>query len=423
MDSVFLNAKKQLGDIVPFLEEEYSDKKKFKKAIDRLKKPQKLLKKRLSIKMDNGKRKTFMAFRSQHNDARGPFKGGIRFHLKVTQDEVKALSIWMTIKCAAVDIPYGGGKGGIKVDPRKLSPAELERLSKKYAEFLAPDIGPWKDIPAPDVNTNEQIMAWMLEAYEKKIGRPAPATFTGKPISLGGSLGRIEAAGQGGVYILESYAKSRKLIPQETKIAIQGFGNVGYWFGVLTKKLGFKIVAVSDSSGTIFNPRGLEIEKLAKFKKDFGSFKEAAFKKKLKLINNEELFALDVNILVPAALENAIDDKNAGRVRAKAILELANGPVTPGAEAILLKKGIDVLPDVLCNAGGVVVSYFEWVQNIHGYRWTKPKVNSELKKIMTNAFKEVYKVKKVKKVSFRQAAYLLAAKRVVDAMILKAAAL
>ncbi|MFV1917662.1 MAG: Glu/Leu/Phe/Val dehydrogenase [Patescibacteria group bacterium] len=427
MTSAFTNAKKQLDNIVPFLIDDYQDKQslplrgkqKFKKAIAKLKNPQKVVKEKISIKTDSGVRKTFLALRSQHNDSRGPFKGGIRFHPEVSEDEVKALSFWMTIKSAVVNLPFGGGKGGVRVDPRKLSEGELERLSRAYARFLAPYIGPRRDVPAPDVNTNDQVMAWMLDEYERQVGYPSPAAFTGKPIEKGGSLGRKEATGQGGIYILESYSKLHGMIPAKTNVAVQGFGNVGFWFANLAKKAGFKVVAVSDSSGAILSRRGLNVSELKKYKKVYGSFSEAAKKKKLKFITNEELLLLDVDILVPAALENALDIKNAKRVRAKTILELANGPVTPRAEDILISKGIDVLPDVLCNAGGVTVSYFEWKQNLNGERWTKRRVNRELKKKMNSAFQDIFKVHEEKKLPYRKSAYLLAVKRVIDAMIKK----
>jgi len=419
MKSAFGAALQQLDDIVPFLEKDYLDKKKFKKAISLLRKPQNIISKKLIIKLDNGRKKSFMAFRSQHNDARGPFKGGIRFHPNVSEDEVKALSMWMTWKCAVVGLPYGGGKGGIVVDPKKLSEAELERLSKAYAEFISPHIGPWVDVPAPDVNTNEQIMAWMLDAHEKKLGQHSPATFTGKPIVLGGSLGRTEATGRGGVYVLQSYVKEKKLKPEKISIAIQGFGNVGFWFAKLAQEAGFKIVAMSDSSGGIYAAGGLDLDKLAKAKEKYGSFAEATKREKFKLISNEDLLSLNVDILVPAALEGAIDNKNANSIRAKVIIEMANGPVTPEAEKALLKKGAVVLPDILCNAGGVTVSYFEWVQNLHGYQWTEERVNSELKKKMNLAYKETSKVVKKKKISFRQASYLQAVKKVVGAMVLR----
>jgi glutamate dehydrogenase/leucine dehydrogenase len=416
MSSAFTNAKEQIDGVVPLLADDYPNSKEFKEAIVQLKKPQQLLTRQLKIKLDSGKSKSYVAYRSQHNDARGPYKGGIRFHPKVSEDEVKALSVWMSIKCAAVDLPYGGAKGGVIVDPKKLSKGELERLSRKYAEFISPHIGPWKDVPAPDVNTNSQIMAWMLDAYERKVGYHVPAAFTGKPVELGGSLGRTEATGQGGVYILESYIKEQKLIPRKMTIAIQGFGNVGYWFAKLASMLGYVIVAVSDSSGAVYNSQGLDVDKMAEYKKKHGSLKKA---EGVKLLTNEELLKLGVDILVPAALENVIHRENAEDIKAKVVLELANGPMTPEAEEILLQKSVDILPDVLCNAGGVTVSYFEWVQNLHGYRWTKKRVNKELKKIMDDSFAKINITKKEKRVSYRKAAYVLAVKRIIDAMILR----
>jgi glutamate dehydrogenase/leucine dehydrogenase len=326
----------------------------------------------------------------------------------------------MTIKNAVVGVPYGGGKGGIAFDPKSLTESELERLCKKYAEYITPYIGPWKDVPAPDVNTGGREMAWMLEAYENKVGEHAPATFTGKPIELGGSLGRTEATGQGGVYVLQSYAKNLEFTPRKTSIAVQGFGNVGYWFARLASELGFKIEAVSDSSGGLYDEKGLNIEKTLTLKEKVGSFAEAARKNKnAKFVSNEELLGLKVDVLVPAALENAVNENNVKAIKAKVILELANGPTTPEAEEVLLSKKVDVLPDVLCNAGGVTVSYFEWVQNLHGYRWTKVRVNGELKTIMESAFEEIHEVVKRKKISYRKAAYLLAVKRIIDAMILR----
>jgi glutamate dehydrogenase len=417
MISAFANAKKQIDSVAKILEEDYQDKKRFARAVNLLKKPDRVLRKSLSIRLDNGKVRKFQAYRSQHNNARGPYKGGIRFHLQVSEDEVKALSTWMSVKCAVVDIPYGGGKGGIIVDPNTLSESELERLCKKYAEFLTPHIGPWIDVPAPDVNTGEREMAWMLEAYEEKVGYHAPATFTGKPISLGGSLGRTEATGLGGSYILTNFLKAKKMKEIKTTIAVQGFGNVGYWFAKFAEKTGCKLVAVSDSSGAIYKPNGLDIDKLAKLKEKYGSFAGIPKSKNTKLITNYELFSLPIDILVPAALENSINKDNALTIKAKNILEMANGPTTPEAEEILLKRGIDILPDVLSNAGGVTVSYFEWVQNLHGYRWTKEKVYTELKEIMDNSFNEIYKVKKEKNISFRQAAYVLSVRRIIDAMM------
>jgi len=405
MFSAFDNALKQLSEVVPLLEKEYADKKRLQRAIDLFKRPQNFYRKALKIKLDGGKNVSFPAFRCQYNNARGPFKGGIRFHPNVCEDEMKALSFWMAVKCAVVGIPYGGSKGGIAVDPSALSQRELKQLSSKYAEFITPFVGPWIDVPAPDVNTNGQIMAWMLESYEKKIGRHAPATFTGKPLELGGSQGRTEATGQGGVYILQAYLKSKKLSNQITKLAIQGFGNVGYWFAKLAKEAGFKVVAISNSKGGIYNSKGLDIDKLT------GSFQPN--------ITNEELLALPVEVLVPAALENAITKENAGKIKAKTVLEMANGPVTPEAEAILLGKGIDDIPDVLANAGGVTVSYFEWAQNLGGYYWTKEEVNRKLKPIMVSAFDDIQKTVDEKKVTYRQAAFFLAVKRIIDAMLLR----
>jgi glutamate dehydrogenase len=419
MTSAFENAKKQIDNVVPLLQEDFSDKKRFKKAIDAIKTPQRLLKKKLSIKMDNGRFRSFQAFRSQHNDARGPFKGGIRFHPNVTEDEVKALSTWMSVKCAVSGIPYGGGKGGIIVDPKKLSETELQRLCRAYSEFLTPYIGPWIDVPAPDVNTGGQEMSWMLDAYEKKVGYHAPATFTGKPVELGGSLGREEATGLGGFFVLSSYAKIKKLVLKKTTVAVQGFGNVGFWFSKFASDAGYKVVAVSDSTGGIYNSKGLDIEKMARLKRDLGSFAEIGKGKTYKFISNEDLLLLAVDILVPAALENAIDEKKAKDIKAKAVLEMANGPTTPEAEEVLLTKKVDVLPDVLCNAGGVTVSYFEWVQNLHGYKWSKERVNDELKALMNNAFDDIQAVVDRKKVSYRKAAYSLAVKKLIDAMMLR----
>lgn len=417
MDSAFTNAIKQLDDVVFLLKEDYKDKKIFRKAVGILKTPQKLHKGKVTIKMDSGKNKSFMVYRSQHNDARGPFKGGIRFHQNVSEDEVKALSVWMSIKTAVVDLPLGGAKGGIIIDPKILSVAELERLSKEYGKFLTPFVGPWVDIPAPDVNTNSQIMAWIMEAYEKEVGYHVPAVITGKPIELGGSLGRNEATGQGGIFVLESY--QRKTNKAIQTIAIQGFGNAGYWFGVLASKLGHRVIAVSDSSGAVHNKSGFNIGELKKLKEKYGSLQKIAKNNKIKFMDRDELLELNVDLLVPAALENSITKDNAKNVRARAILELANGPTTPQAEFILSERKIDVLPDVLCNAGGVTVSYFEWVQNLHGNRWTKDHVNKELKKIMTRAFDKIHSVKKDKKITYRKAAYALSVRRIINAMILR----
>ncbi|AKM83204.1 hypothetical protein A2422_00395 [Candidatus Woesebacteria bacterium RIFOXYC1_FULL_31_51] len=415
----FENAKRQLDLVVPLLLNDYQDKKRLNRAIRLLKKPQNILKKKLNLKLDNGKKRSYQSFRIQYNDARGPFKGGIRFHQNVTEDEIKALSFWMSIKCAVVNIPYGGSKGGIIVDPTKLNLRELERLTKQYANFLTPYIGPWRDIPAPDVNTNGQVMAWMLEIFEKRKRHHSPATFTGKPIELGGSEGREEATGRGGVYILQAYLKSKKINHKKIKLAIQGFGNVGYWFAKFAFNADFKIVAISDVSGGVINTAGLNIDELKKLHAKFGCLKEVSSMTNYKFIENKDLLELPVDLLVPAALENAITKENINKIKAKFILEMANGPTTSDADEILKSNKIDLIPDVLANSGGVTVSYFEWIQNLHGYKWTKERVNNELKETITKAFGDIQEVVLEKKITYREATFYLAVKRIIDAMILR----
>ncbi len=393
MNNPYQNAVKQLETVAKFIEID-------KKILEQLKSPKKVHKADLKIKLDNGKMVTFKAFRSQHNDAVGPHKGGIRFHPNVSEDEVKALSMWMTWKCATVGIPYGGAKGGIICDPKNMSQTELERLSRAYMRAMYKNFGAWKDVPAPDVNTDGQTMAWMLDEYEKLVGHLEPAMITGKPLELGGSQGRTEATGLGGFYVLEQLAKVKKLNKKKTTIAVQGVGNVGYWFMEFAKKAGYQIVASSNSKG--------------------GEYKG-------KKITNEQLLELPVDVLVPAALENQITQANAAKIKAKYIIEMANGPVTPEADEILHQKGIISLPDVLCNAGGVTVSYFEWVQNNMGYYWEKDEVWAKLKVIMDRAFSEVWEIYTAKKASLaesrrvnpRMAAYILAVSRVVKAMQLR----
>jgi glutamate dehydrogenase/leucine dehydrogenase len=419
MNTMLEAALNQIKDTSLILGEDYSDKKRFKKAIDMVLTPQKIVKGKISITGKGGKKKTFQAFRIEHSDARGPFKGGIRFHQNVSEDEVRALATLMSLKCAVAGIPYGGGKGGIIVDPSKLTPEELKSLSIEYAKLITPYIGPWKDVPAPDVNTDGQIMSWMLETYEKKIGMQAPATFTGKPLELGGSLGRTEATGQGGVYVLEAYAKVKKVPIKTPTVAVQGFGNVGFYFAKIAKELGFKVVAVSDSSSGIYNPKGLDIEALGIFKEKGGSFKDFPLKSGTKLITNGELLELPVTFLVPAALENSITKENMEKISAKAVIEMANGPTTTEADVYLHERGIDVLPDILMNSGGVTVSYFEWVQNLNGYYWTKERVNDELKKTITKAFLDIDKIVKEKRISYRRAANYISIKRIIDAMMLR----
>lgn len=433
MSNPHVNAIKQLDKVAQLLKKDYPEVDRFEKAIEKLKNPDKVLQGEIEITMDNGKKQKFMAFRSQHDNARGPYKGGIRFHQNVTKEEVMALSTWMTWKCSVTGIPYGGGKGGVVVDPKTLSSKELEKLSRAYARFIANDVGPWKDIPAPDVNTNGQIMAWMIDEYEKiYIQKPEAksenllATFTGKPLELGGSQGREEATGLGGVFVLEQLAKKLKVKRnKDLTIAIQGFGNVGYFFAMHADKLGFKVVAVSDSHGGVFVKEGLDPVKTLECKKKNGGISECMCSEGTcdrnlgKPITNEELLELEVDVLVPAALENVITDKNAKNIKAKAIIEMANGPITLEADQILADKGILIIPDVLANAGGVTVSYFEWAQNLQGYYWSRDEVIAKLQPLMVSAFKQMWQTKEKYEIDGRMATYVGAVKRVIDAMMLR----
>lgn len=431
MSNPHQNAVTQLETVAAVLKSNYSDTESFDAAIEQLKNPDKVIEGTLRIRMDNGKVKTFKAFRSQHNNAVGPYKGGIRFHQDVSKEEVMALSTWMTWKCSVTGIPYGGGKGGVIVDPKQLSQTELQRLSRAYASFIAPHIGPWVDVPAPDVNTDGQIMAWMVDEYEqvakkryKTLVENPLATFTGKPLLLGGSQGRTEATGLGGFYVFENLSKKLKLKPKQTTIAIQGFGNVGYWFAYYAVKAGYKVVALSDSKGGVYNEKGLDPEKVLACKQAGGSVGSCNCTAKGcsntgKHITNAELLELAVDVLVPAALENVITKENAGKIQAKLILELANGPTTPEADKILAKNKVDVIPDVLANAGGVTVSYFEWVQNLQGYYWEKELVLERLKSLMDTATDRMWQLKKDHNVTSRVATYMSAVKKVVDTMLLR----
>ena len=392
--------------------------------IKRLLEPEMVHEFSLPVKMDNGQTEIFKAFRVQHNSALGPYKGGIRFHPGVTREEMQALAILMSIKCAVVGIPYGGGKGGVAVDPKKLSPAELERLSRAYAAAVAPFIGPQKDIPAPDVNTNAQIMAWMLDEYEKIIGHKSPATFTGKPLSRGGSLGRNEATGRGGVIILQALLAKLKIENLKLKIgvsptvAVQGFGNVGYYFAKLAREEGASLVAVSDSKGGIVKKVKSRLTQLEPL--DIPLVMECKRKKGFlaggRTISNSELLEMPVDILVPAALENVITSGNMQKIKAKVIIEMANGPVTEEADRYLQKKGVIIVPDVLANAGGVATSYLEWVQSRQGFWWTEDEVNVKLASLMTRAFEAIYSLAKEKNIPLKQAAYDLAISRIAGAM-------
>jgi glutamate dehydrogenase/leucine dehydrogenase len=380
----------------------------------------------IPVKMNNGKIKKFKGFRSQHNNARGPYKGGIRYHQNVSVDEVKALSTWMSIKCAVVGIPYGGAKGGIIVNPKELSKKELEQLSRGWVKNVYKVIGEKIDIPAPDVNTTPQIMSWMLDEYEKLIGHQAPGTFTGKPLEIGGSLGRTEATGRGGVMVLKKLAKKLKLTPGKTTVAVQGFGNVGYYFARIAQQEGFNVVAVSDSQGGVYVKEGMNVEKTNVCKLEKGHVSECYcvgsvcdLADKSKRISNSDLLELPVDILVPAALENVITADNAGKIKAKAIIEMANGPITPEADLILASSGILSVPDVLANSGGVTVSYFEWVQNLQGYYWTEKDVNEKLQKIMDQAFDDMWAKHEELHVDLRMSAYANAVAKIAKAMELR----
>ena len=383
-------------------------------ALDILKTPQQILEVSLPVRMDNGKVKTFRGFRVHYNNARGPVKGGIRFHPEETLSTVKALSAWMTWKTAVVDVPMGGAKGGIICNPKEMSPAELERLSRAYVRAVGDFIGPEVDVPAPDVYTTPQIMAWMMDEYEIISRRSAPGVITGKPLTLGGSQGRGDATAKGGMYVLKVGAKKKGVDLSKATVAVQGFGNAGQFAMTLVKEhFGSKVVAISDTKGGIYSEKGLDFDEILKHKQKAGTVQGLAGTKN---ITNEDLLELGVDILIPAAIENQITGKNADKIKAKIVLELANGPTTPEADEILYKKGVLVLPDFLANAGGVTTSYFEWVQNIGGYYWTKDEVYERLDKKMTVAAEDVLATAEKYKVDPRTGAYIISIRRVADAM-------
>ncbi|MDO5089657.1 MAG: Glu/Leu/Phe/Val dehydrogenase [Leptotrichiaceae bacterium] len=381
-----------------------------------LKNPMRVLEVSFPVKLDNGTVKTFTGYRSQHNNAVGPFKGGIRFHPDVTRDEVKALSTWMTFKCSVAGIPYGGGKGGITVNPKEYSTAELERISRGYAKAIAPLIGEKVDIPAPDVNTNGQIMSWMVDAYEEVVKKSSPGVFTGKPLEFGGSLARTEATGYG-VHLAAK--KALKKLGKEIKnatYAVQGFGNVGYYTAYYAYKDGAKIVAISNIDTAFYNENGIDMEKVIAEMKANGFVKNNGYGKE---IPHKELLELEVDVLAPCALENQITSENADRIKATVITEGANGPTTPEADEILLKKGIVVVPDILANAGGVVVSYFEWVQNLQGYYWEFDEVQQKEDTLLSKAFEDVWNLSEEFNVDLRTASYMMSIRRIEKAMKLR----
>jgi glutamate dehydrogenase/leucine dehydrogenase len=379
-----------------------------------IKYPERVLIVNLPVRMDNGEVVRFEGYRVQHNTVRGPAKGGIRYHPAVTLDEVKALAMWMTWKCAVVNIPFGGGKGGVACDPKKLSAGELERLTRRYAAAITPLIGPQQDIPAPDVYTNPQIMAWIMDTYSmmKREGYPVPGVVTGKPLSAGGSKGRDEATGRGVFYTLECALEHLHMRMKGARVVVQGFGNAGSVAALLLDSHQALVIAVNDSRGGVYNKAGLDIPKLMMHKERTGSvvgFPGA------EPISNEELLALECDVLIPAALENAINGHNAASIRAKVIAEAANGPITPAGDRILEEKGVFIIPDILCNAGGVTVSYFEWVQNEQHLTWELHEVHERLERIMKRAFHEVLDLHLERKVSMRLAANMLGVSRVAEA--------
>jgi glutamate dehydrogenase (NAD(P)+) len=383
-----------------------------------LERPQRTIVVEFPVLMDDGRVEMFAGYRCQHSTALGPAKGGIRYHPNVTLDEVQTLAFWMTWKCSLLNLPYGGGKGGVKVDPSKLSKSELERLSRRFFFEISQFVGPQKDIPAPDVNTNPQVMAWYLDTYSMHVGYTALGVVTGKPVELGGSVGRNEATGRGVAVVAAEACKLLGKDISKAKVAVQGFGNVGSFSAkILQEEFGAKIVAVSDVSAAYYDPNGIDINDLIAYRDSNKGLIEGY--PKAQRIKHEELFELDVDILVPAALENSITEENADKIKAKLIVEGANGPVTPGADKILHSKGVTIIPDILANAGGVTVSYFEWVQDLQSFFWDLDDVRNKLAKMMRAAFAEVAKTKEKYNTDFRTAAYIVAIDRVAKAVKLR----
>jgi glutamate dehydrogenase len=376
-----------------------------------LKEPIRMLTVRIPVRMDDGTVKIFTGYRAQHNDAVGPTKGGVRFHPNVTEREVKALSIWMSLKCGIVDLPYGGGKGGIVCDPRTMSFRELERLSRGYVRAISQIVGPTKDIPAPDVFTNSQIMAWMMDEYSRIDEFNSPGFITGKPLVLGGSHGRETATAKGVTICIREAAKKRGIDLKGARVVIQGFGNAGSFLAKFMHDAGAKVIGISDVYGALYDPNGLDIDYLLERRDSFGTVTKL-FKN---TITNKELLELDCDILVPAAIENQITKENAPNIKASIVVEAANGPTTLEATEILTKRGILLVPDVLASAGGVTVSYFEWVQNNQGYYWTEEEVEERLEKVMVKAFNNVYEMAQTRRVDMRLAAYMVGVRKMAEA--------
>lgn len=407
-DNLFDRALERLDEAAGFLKVDQD-------VIEKLKYPKETMKARLMVRMDDGSRRSFVAWRCRYDDTRGPTKGGIRFHPDASAEEAETLAFWMTFKCAVMNLPYGGGKGAVRVDPRTLSKTELERLSRTYIQAFARIIGPERDIPAPDVYTNSMIMGWMADEYSQIVGKLSPGVITGKPIALGGSLGRNDATARGGYYLVRHLAKDLDL-PEKASVVIQGFGNAGQYMAELMAGDGHRIIAVSDSDGAVFDPKGLDVAKLIAAKNAGQRIRAFAEANGLKVITGDELLALECDVLVPAALEDMIHKDNADSIKARLIVELANGPVTPEADKMLHARDIVVLPDILANAGGVTVSYFEWVQNRQGFYWDIEEIHSRLLKMMEREGRAVWNIAQKNKTSLRNAAYVHALSRLAEAI-------
>ena len=413
--NIFEEARKRLSKALQFIE--VSDD-----VIEKLTYPKSTLDVSIPVRMDDGSLKVFNGFRVIYDDTRGPGKGGVRYHPKASLDEVRALAFWMTFKCAALGLPFGGAKGAIIVDPKTLSKFELERLSRGYIDAIADSIGPDKDILAPDMYTNAMIMGWMADQYNIIRRVQSPCVITGKPLELGGSAGREEATGRGAYYVIKEIMKREGKRPEDTTVAVQGFGNAGYYVAKLLYDDGYKIVALSDSKGGIFSADGLVPDDVKKFKEETRKL-EAVYCEgsvchieKHENISNDELLSLDVDILIPAAMENQIVGANVSKVRARTIVEVANGPVTAEADDILSTMGIHVIPDILANSGGATVSYFEWVQNRAGFYWTEKRVNATLEDMITKEYRKISEISELKKIDLRTATYIHALSRIAGAI-------
>ncbi len=404
-DNVCINCHDQIDKVAKLLNLSEAE-------LDILTIPKRILTFSYPVKLDSGDTRYFTGYRVQFNDARGPTKGGIRFHPQVHLEEIKTLSFLMTLKCAVVNLPYGGAKGGVMIDPKRFSKGELERISRGYIREIRDFIGESIDIPAPDVNTDAKIMAWMLDEYEKLKGRHAPATITGKPIALGGSKAREYSTSMGGAYVLHEIADTLDMKARSTSVSVQGFGNVGMNIARILNEWGYKVIAVSDSKSGIHNPQGLNIKEAIRHKEKTGALQKFNGAKE---ISNEALLEIDTDVLIPSALEDQITKRNADKIKAKLVLEMANRPITPEADEILLDKKIFVMPDILSNAGGVVVSYFEWVQNSMNFYWSEKEVLERLNSYMTDAVKELAKVCTDFKCDMRASLYLDAVKKILDA--------